>query len=125
MERGSLYRVLHDEDAVAVRPSTLIEKLEICLHIAEGMTFLHDSDILHRDLNSNNILVDNCGRCKISGFGLSITEDLSKSNVAEVVGSYEWTAPEVLNGEMYSKSSDVYSYGVIYWECMRCVRDVN
>lgn len=117
MENGSLYSILHDESIRSSRnPLSLFHKLRICLDIIDGMNFLHQSGIIHRDLKSGNILIDGDGRCKIADFGLSTFKDCTSSQTTGVMATPAWTAPEVLEGSNFSKSSDVYSFGVIVWE---------
>jgi serine/threonine protein kinase len=119
MESGSLYDLLHgsSEDAVSNRPSDLMSKLRLCLDIADGMRFLHDSNIIHRDLKSANILLDRDGRCKIADFGLStLKESTAASQTAGLMATPAWTDPEVALGAKFSNASDVYSFGVVVWE---------
>jgi serine/threonine protein kinase len=121
MESGSLYDLLHavTEDGVSNRPSDLISKLTLCLDIADGMHFLHSSQVLHRDLKSANILLDRDGRCKIADFGLStLTDSIAATQTAGLVAiaTPAWTDPEVALGAKFSKASDMYSFGVVVWE---------
>jgi serine/threonine protein kinase len=119
MERGSLYRILHNTsaEAVAQRPTSHATRLRICVDIADGMRFLHESGVLHRDLKSGNVLVDGEGRCKIADFGLSTFRDMTATQTAGVLATLAWTAPEVMTGAAgFSAASDVYSFGVICWE---------
>ena len=116
MERGSLYRVLHDATAHAVRPSSTAEKLRLALDISEGLAYLHNNRVIHRDMKSGNVLVDEHGRAKIADFGLAAINDHTKSYVSGVVGTYAWAAPEVMNDEKMSTKADIYSLGVILWE---------
>jgi serine/threonine protein kinase len=119
MEFGSLYDLLHgsSEDAVSNRPSDMMAKLSLCLDIADGMSFLHSSRVIHRDLKSANILLDRDRRCKIADFGLSTLKDSTAvSQTAGVMSTPAWTDPEVALGAQFSKASDVYSFGVVVWE---------
>jgi serine/threonine protein kinase len=61
---------------------------------AKGMHFLHSSGIVHRDLKSLNLLLDNKWNVKVSDFGLTKFKEEVKAGEA-VVGSVHWTAPEV------------------------------
>jgi serine/threonine protein kinase len=114
--KGSLYHTIHDMQGL--RQVQLIEKLPIALDIASGMSFLHESHIFHRDLKSGNVLIDNTGRAKIADFGLSKLVDMTVTHVTGMIGSVAWTAPEVLQEDVYRDSADVYSYGVILWELL-------
>eukprot|EP01087_Luapelamoeba_hula_P013242 TRINITY_DN3788_c0_g2_i1.p1 TRINITY_DN3788_c0_g2~~TRINITY_DN3788_c0_g2_i1.p1 ORF type:complete len:1605 (+),score=191.21 TRINITY_DN3788_c0_g2_i1:33-4847(+) len=117
MELGSLYDVLHNE-LVPRLPMTL--KIKLAMQAAQGMHFLHSSGILHRDLKSPNILLDDNWNAKISDFGLTkLKEQDSGSNMDKLAGSLLWTAPEIL-GETasFSEASDVYSFGIVLWELL-------
>jgi serine/threonine protein kinase len=114
--RGSLYHLLHEVHGL--RQAQLIEKLRIAFYIARGMSFLHGSRIVHRDLKSGNVLIDGAGRAKIADFGLSKVVDMNMTHVTGIAGSVAWTAPEILQGEVYRDSADVYSFGVILWELL-------
>lgn len=92
---------------------------QIALDIARGLAYLHSRDILHRDLKSANILVDEKGQAKLSDFGLSKikAQNVKTRNRASL--GIAWQAPECFAmGVPYSTKSDVYSFGMILWEIM-------
>lgn len=92
------------------------ERLTLALDVADGMRFLHHSQILHRDLKSMNVLITSENRAKIADFGLSKSKSSMLSHVTGMVGTFAWAAPENLRDRIYRESSDVYSFGVILWE---------
>lgn len=116
MSRGSLYRIIHDK---AIDLPWLRLK-QMSLDIARGMNYLHCSDpiIIHRDLKSHNLLVDEHFKVKVCDFGLStmVKRHLDKFTAMTPVGTPCWTAPEVLRNEPYTERADVYSFGVVMWE---------
>ncbi|KIO23970.1 hypothetical protein M407DRAFT_77474 [Tulasnella calospora MUT 4182] len=92
----------------------------------EGIKYLHKSQppICHGDLKSFNILVSSSCRAVITDFGSarSITEPKD-----DVIGSesgpawsLRWAAPEVMNGERPSLSSDIWAAGWVCWEVCQC-----
>lgn len=83
------------------------------MDIAAGMHFLHSSDppIIHGDLKSSNVLVDEKFRAKIADFGLSKTQKKG-------VGSPLWQAPELLRGGESSQEGDCYAFGVLLSEVL-------
>jgi len=93
-------------------------KCQMLLDIAKGMDYLHKSRIIHRDLKSQNCLVDKNWCCKIADFGTSkfLIEDATAT--VYVPRTAQWTAPEVITQNSYSDKSDVYSFGIILWECL-------
>lgn len=112
--RGSLADLLL-EDTI---PMTMERKLECCVGAAEGMLYLHKSNpvILHRDLKSDNLLVDRDWNVKVADFGL--TRFISEKKAMTQVGTPMWMAPEIIMGKKYTEKADVYAFGIILWEIL-------
>jgi tRNA A-37 threonylcarbamoyl transferase component Bud32 len=114
LPRGSLYKILH-------RPSCQIDekrRIKMAIDVAKGMNCLHSSvpTIVHRDLKSPNLLVDNNWNVKVCDFGLSRLKHSTFLSSKSTAGTPEWMAPEVLRNEQSNEKCDVYSFGVILWE---------
>lgn len=115
MGRGSLFDVLRRQKG---KPLDIDKQRVVALSVARGMAYLHSrsSPILHMDLKSPNILVDERWRVKITDFGLSRVRKRTYITSAGGEGTPEWMAPEVLRNEPFDEKADVYSYGVVLWE---------
>eukprot|EP01137_Pigoraptor_chileana_P031228 Opistho-2@18739 len=88
------------------------QRMSFALDSARGMTYLHSHrpPILHRDLKSPNLLLDNAFRIKITDFGLAQVKDV-RSVTEKLTGSILWIAPEVFQLQIYNESADAYSFG--------------
>ncbi|XP_032295529.1 mitogen-activated protein kinase kinase kinase isoform X1 [Drosophila virilis] len=115
---GSLNRIL----AGKIPPDVLVDW---AIQIARGMNYLHSEapmSIIHRDLKSSNVLIYEAiegsqlhhKTLKITDFGLA--REMYNTQCMSAAGTYAWMPPEVISRSMYSKSSDVWSYGVLLWE---------
>ncbi|RDX93747.1 G-type lectin S-receptor-like serine/threonine-protein kinase SD1-1, partial [Mucuna pruriens] len=96
-------------------------RLEIIDGIARGLLYLHQDStlrIIHRDLKTSNILLDNNMIPKISDFGLARTfgGDQAEANTNRVMGTYGYMPPEYAMHGSFSTKSDVFSFGVIVLE---------
>ncbi|CAM9664554.1 unnamed protein product, partial [Ectocarpus sp. 8 AP-2014] len=95
-----------------LRPTDL---LRIVTDVVNGMLYLHELGVMHRDLKPDNILLDADDRAVIADFGLSRFSHPTNDHTAET-GTYRWMAPEVIRHEPYSQAADVYSFGVVLWQ---------
>ncbi|PKC06664.1 kinase-like protein [Rhizophagus irregularis] len=93
-------------------------KISILYDISSGLMNVHNSNFIHRDFHSGNILVNSdvlsC-RNKVGDLGLSRSaNDISLDD--EIYGVIPYIAPEIFKGSAFSKESDIYSLGMIMWE---------
>ncbi|XP_027169255.1 receptor-like serine/threonine-protein kinase SD1-6 [Coffea eugenioides] len=119
LPNGSLDSFIFDTTKRAVldwrRRSSIIEG------IAQGLLYLHKYSrlkIIHRDLKTSNVLLDNDLNPKISDFGTAriFGDDESRANTLRVVGTYGYMSPEYAMNGIISEKSDVYSFGVMMLE---------
>ena len=93
--------------------------LSLVRQIALGIFYLHQckEPVLHLDLKSANVLLDEHGVAKVADFGLSHIKRETAVITARM-GSPQWTAPEILRGQPHDETADTYSFGVLMYEIM-------
>lgn len=101
-------------------------RVKILLDAARGIDYLHENNILHRDIKPDNILVtslelDQSVNGKLTDFGSSRNINMLMTNMTftKGVGTPKYMAPEVLNKGKYTKSADVYSFSITMYETMK------
>ncbi|KAF2076955.1 hypothetical protein CYY_001731 [Polysphondylium violaceum] len=105
--------VKNTNDAYLIEQNQLIEWL---LQLCYGVQALHKQHLIHRDLKSENIFISSNNSLKIGDFGLAYKTTGQSGNAKGVVGTYLYSAPEVLEGKAYDKSADIFSLGCIFYE---------
>ncbi|CAJ1967926.1 unnamed protein product [Sphenostylis stenocarpa] len=118
MERGSLGELLHG----SVSSLEWSTRFMIALGAAEGLAYLHHDckpKIIHRDIKSNNILLDENFEAHVGDFGLAKVIDMPQSkSMSAVAGSYGYIAPEYAYTMKVTEKCDIYSYGVVLLELL-------
>ncbi|KAL9641941.1 hypothetical protein ABK040_003999 [Willaertia magna] len=113
MENGSLYSYIKKNKGNI----SLELKLRLLMDVCKGMIYLHFSEIIHRDLKLENILLDGNYCAKIADFGIS--RNLSTENtMTGNLGTLQYIAPEILKQVRYSEKCDVYSFAIIMYELL-------
>ncbi|XP_069768183.1 LIM domain kinase 1a isoform X3 [Narcine bancroftii] len=122
---GTLRSIIKDLDT----PLPWDHRVSFARDIAEGMSYLHSMNIIHRDLNSHNCLVRENKTLVVADFGLSrlMVDDKKQESQSTmrkqdrkkrytVVGNPYWMAPEMINGKSYDEKVDIFSFGIVLCE---------
>ncbi|KAJ7962264.1 putative Receptor protein kinase [Quillaja saponaria] len=119
MERGNLFYALsNDSDASELSWN---KRVNIVKGIAHGLSYMHHDctpTIIHRDITSNNILLNTELEAFISDFGTARFLDPNTSNQTLLVGTHGYIAPELAYTMVVTEKCDVYSFGVVALETM-------
>ncbi|CAM9574535.1 unnamed protein product [Choristocarpus tenellus] len=84
----------------------------VCKMMLEALSFMHSQHRLHRDVKSDNVLVDKHGRVKLADFGFAANLTREQEKRASVVGTPYWMAPEIIKGLEYDGEVDIWSLGI-------------
>jgi len=84
----------------------------VCRHMLMALAFMHRQHRLHRDIKSDNVLVDLQGRVKVADFGFAIALTQEEEKRTSVVGTPYWMAPELIRGNEYDSKVDVWSMAI-------------
>ncbi|CAM9983082.1 unnamed protein product [Ascophyllum nodosum] len=84
----------------------------VCREILKALAFMHHQFRLHRDIKSDNVLVDLEGKIKLADFGFAAALTAEQDKRASVVGTPYWMAPEIIKGLQYDGKVDVWSMGI-------------
>ncbi|KAB1215314.1 hypothetical protein CJ030_MR4G018382 [Morella rubra] len=115
MSKGSLASHLYSENH---EPLSWDLRVNIALDIARGLEYLHDGavpPVIHRDIKSSNILLDQSMRARVADFGLS-REEMVDPHAVNIRGTFGYLDPEYISTKAFTKRSDVYSFGVLLFE---------
>ncbi|CAL5096633.1 unnamed protein product [Urochloa decumbens] len=128
MVNGSLGEMLHGDNGGSAL--TWAARLRVATEAAKGLCYLHHDcspAILHRDVKSNNILLDARMEAHVADFGLAkfLRGNGASECMSAVAGSYGYIAPEYAYTLKVDEKSDVYSFGVVLLELLTGLRPVG
>ncbi|MQL90823.1 hypothetical protein Taro_023429 [Colocasia esculenta] len=114
---NTLHYHLHEEGRPVMEWAT---RLKVASGAARGLAYLHEDchpRIIHRDIKSSNILLDNNFEARVSDFGLAkLAVDANTHVTTRVVGTFGYLAPEYASSGKLTSKSDVFSFGVVLLE---------
>ncbi|XP_057427610.1 MDIS1-interacting receptor like kinase 1-like [Lotus japonicus] len=120
MHNGNLGDALHGKQAGRLLVDW-VSRYNIALGIAQGLAYLHHDchpPVIHRDIKSNNILLDANLEARIADFGLAKMMIRKNETVSMIAGSYGYIAPEYGYSLKVDEKIDIYSYGVVLLELL-------
>jgi len=113
MDGGSLTDLI---DKAEPLPESIIAY--ICQEVLQGISYLHSHNIMHRDIKSDNILLNTLGQIKLADFGHSKMLARSTDTRTSAVGTPYWVSPEISMGSEYGIKTDIWSLGIVLIEML-------
>ena len=125
-EDGSAYLVMELVPGEAL--STILERervlptdkvLDIVAQTANALQAAHMAGLVHRDIKPGNLLITPEGRVKITDFGIArIADQVPLTATGQVMGTVQYLSPEQASGHPASPTTDIYSLGIVAYECL-------
>ncbi len=84
----------------------------VCKKMLMALAFVHKQYRLHRDIKSDNVLIDMAGQVKVADFGFAINLTTEQSKRNSIVGTPYWMAPEIIREQAYDAKVDIWSLGI-------------
>jgi serine/threonine protein kinase len=87
--------------------------------LADGLAYVHERGVVHRDVKPSNILISTNGEVKLGDFGIAQLHDAATLTIAgTMLGTVSYMAPEQLEGTLVGPSADIWSLGIVLLECL-------
>jgi len=93
-------------------------RVRLARDVARALAHLHASEIVHRDIKADNVLLDDAWRCVLADYGFARKARMGVAEAMTLLGTDEYMAPEILWGEPYDERADVFSLGCLLWSLL-------
>ena len=110
------------------KPLSLFDKLRIMCQVAEGLKYAHSCGIIHRDVKPANIMLLPSGLVKVMDFGIARLldgVDSRQTRDGDLLGTTSYMSPEQFRGDKADAQTDVFAYGVIFYQLISGVHPFN
>lgn len=106
-------------DLIATGPLPPDHVMDIVAQVASGLAIAHASGVVHRDIKPGNLLIDSSGIVKITDFGVAYAAGSAPlTRTGTLIGTPAYLAPERVAGQAAGPASDLYSLGMVGYECL-------
>jgi serine/threonine protein kinase len=93
--------------------------LDVGAGVGSGLDALHQHGIVHRDVKSANVMLDETGNAMLTDFGLAKGRSYTVlTKAGQVMGTLDYLAPELIRGEQATTATDIYALGCVVYECL-------
>ncbi len=99
-------------------PIPFLQKLDYAIQICRGLSYSHANEIVHRDIKPQNIRIVGNGKVKIMDFGIARSLTSTMTTTGAVIGTPFYMSPEQIQGRHVDKRSDIFSFGVLFYELL-------
>jgi len=106
-------------------PLPMAQKIGYMVQAARALDYAHKRGVVHRDIKPANIVVTKDGTIKVVDFGIARLVDTSRSQTGLLIGTVNYMSPEQVRGERCDGRSDIFSFGVMFYELLSGQRPFN
>ncbi len=125
-EHGSIHYIVTEyvdgmtmKDYIATcSPVPVEEVVDLTMQVLLGLQHAHDKGVIHKDIKSQNILLNEDKQVKITDFGIASIIETEHTKTQSLMGTPQYVAPEILNREELTLQSDIYSVGIMMFELL-------